>query len=107
MNYLKFIPLDPISISPHLCLCISGGFIQDTNKENLWLNFGLDDKVMDYYFMNWQEDYYKAGFFDSFMDAFNLKSYDEKLQEYRNTFRRNKKVSKGYGKILAYLIASR
>lgn len=107
LNNLRFIPLDPISISPHLCLCISGGFIQDTFKEHFWLNFGLDDKVMDYYFMNWQEDYYKAGFFDSFMDAFNLKSYDGKLQEYRNAFKRNKKASKGFGKVLAYLLASR
>jgi len=107
LNNLKFIPLDPISISPHLCLCISGGFIQDTYKENFWLNFGLDDKVMDYYFMNWQDDYYKAGFFDSFMDAFNLKSYEGKIQEYKNAFKKNKKTAKGYGKILAYLVASR
>jgi len=107
LNNLKFIPLDPISISPHLCLCISGGFIQDTNKENFWLNFGLDDKVMDYYFMNWQEDYYRASFIDSFMDAFNLKTYDEKLNEYKNAFKRNKRLSKGFGKMLAYFLASR
>jgi hypothetical protein len=107
VNNLRFIPLDPISISPHLCLCVSGGFIQDSFKENFWLNFGLDYKVMDYYFMNWQEDYYKAGFVDSFMDAFNLKSYEGKLQEYKHAFKKNKKASKGFGKMLAYLLASR
>lgn len=107
LSFIKFIPLDPISISPHLCLCVSGGFIQDSYKENFWLNFGLDDKVMDYYFLNWQEDYYRPGFLDTFLDTFNLKSFEAKLQEYKHAFKKNKRLAKGYGKLLAYLLASR
>jgi len=107
LNFLKFVPLDPVTISPHLCLCISGGFLQDPLKENFWLNFGLDEKTCDYYFLNWQEESYKAGFFDSFMDAFSLHGYNSKLREYKDAFRKSKKHAKGFGKMLAYLLASR
>ena len=107
LNFIKFTPLDPISISPHLCLCISGGFIQDIYKENFWLNFGLDDKIMDYYFFNWQEDYYKSGLLNTFLDVLNLKSQEGKITEYKTAFRKNKKMSKGFGRVLAYIIASR
>jgi hypothetical protein len=102
---IKFIPFDPLKISTHICLCISGGLINDFYKEKKFTNITIKDNHIDYYFYDWQEDPSSSLLKDIFV--FLKSQFQPQEHKEMHYVRKNKKLAKVYGKILAYIIASR
>lgn len=113
-DVVKFIPFDPINISTHIAICINGHFLEG-DIENIWQDFTLDEKRMDYYFFQWlnNDSHYKDK--NLLKDTFlfiknfnkNLSIEEMRLKENKSLIKRNKEAAKAHGKLLAYIIASR
>ena len=112
LSNLKFFPFDPINISTHICISINGHILEG-EIEKMWNNFTINEKSVDHYFFHWIENIVDdKGFFSE--GIWQIKKIqtgftDEEMRENNNKqiFRKNKANSKIFGKILAYLIASR
>jgi hypothetical protein len=102
---IKFIPFDPLKISTHICLCISGGLINDFYKEKRFTNMTIKDNHIDYYFYDWQENSSHNLLKDMFI--FLKSQFQPNEHKEMHYVRRHKTLAKMYGKILAYIIASR
>ena len=119
LNNLTIQPLEPFNSYTNICICISGYFLPQNSKfENIWENLLLTKNNMDYYYYNWQDEdnFYKTGiakntigylqhFFDqnSTQKAYSEINDDNMYKMVKN----NKRISKLYGKFLAYIIASK
>ena len=122
MKDVKFIPFDPINISTHICICLNGHFLGENNL-NLWEDFTINEKSMDYYFYQWHSgddssssmNILRKSFKDEvalFVKSFNSKDYDFNLFQLREKKAKdylliNKAKAKLAGKFLALTIASR
>ena len=126
-NYLDNLTLNNLTIQPHepfnsytnICICISGFFLPENQKfENIFENILLTKKNIDYYYYNWQDDdnFYKTGIAKNtigylqnfFSQNSSQKNYSDINDE--NIYKMvkiNKKISKLYGKFLAYIISSK
>ena len=112
LSDLKFVPFDPINISTHICISINGHILEG-DIEKMWSNFTINEKSVDHYFFRWIENISdNKGFFSDMVSYFKkiqsgISDEEEKENNKRLTFRKNKEISKIYGKILAYILASR
>jgi len=126
-NYLDNLTLNNLTIQPHepfnsyinLCICISGFFLpENKNFENIFENILLTKKNIDYYYYNWQDDdnFYKTGIAKNtigylqnfFSQNSSQKAYSDINDEnIHKMVKINKKISKLYGKFLAYIISSK
>jgi len=112
LHCLKLVPFDPINISSHICICINGHFLEG-DIDKLWRSFTINEKSVDYYFFHWLEENKNNGnfFTDARIQLERIKhnlTYDEaKAYNKKEIFKRNKYISKVFGKILAYIIATR
>jgi hypothetical protein len=105
ITHIKFIPFDPLKISTHICLCISGGLLNDYFKEKRFTNITIKDNHIDYYYYDWQENLEYNIIKDVFV--FLKSQFNPGEHKDMHYIRKNKKLAKVYGKILAYIIASR
>ena len=118
---LNFSFCDYFNISSHICICINGLFSEENSKipiKNIFDNLIINKKNLDYYFYNWQNDtnFYKTNITKntiSFLSNFlfskeNKKEFKEINNENQNKMiKNNKKISKIFGKFLAYILSSR
>ena len=119
ISNLRIIPHDPFNISTHVCLCIYGIFYPDESKipiKNIWTNLTGDKRNVDFYFYNWQneDNFYKTNLTKNVlgyaMHFFSKNSVDyaqvnrENMQKMTTN---NRKISKVYGKFLAYILVTR
>ncbi len=119
LNNLSIQPLEPFNSYTNICICISGYFLPQNSKfENIWENLLLTKNNMDYYYYNWQDEdnFYKTGiakntigYLQHFFDQnSSQKAYSEINDENMyKMVKNNKRISKLYGKFLAYIIASK
>lgn len=120
LNNLKIIPHDLFNISTHICLCVYGIFYPDQSTipiKNIWNNLTGDKRNVDFYFYNWQneDNFYKTNVTKNvvnFMYNFVAKKGDTNYKETNKENRQkmitnNKKISKIYGKFLAFILATR
>lgn len=107
----KLIPYDPLNISTHICICINGHLLEG-DLEKVWKGFTINEKSVDYYFLHWREE----SKFDNFLsDAMiflnklknNISTEQAREENQKQIFRKNKVLSKIFGKILAYILATR
>lgn len=109
---LLLFPTNPISISIHICICINGIFMNgdlDINDSHMWYNIITKDKTVDYYVYNWQNEDNMS--LDNGNMVTNMLTFVKNTALMQNAddniIRYNKKMSKKFGKLLAYIIASR
>lgn len=116
---LQIVPQDFYKISTHICLCIYG-LIQpehiDNLSKNILINLIGKQRNVDFFFYNWQnkDNFYKTnvtknivGFLSNFISK-NKVNYEQVNKENIEKMKKNnKKISKFYGKLLAYIIISR
>lgn len=115
LQNLKITPFDPINTSTHICLCINGDLFDDLSSNNFWQNFTINDKSLDYYFFDWQTNNLRGTATKTLKELLlfiknlnTLLTMDEiKINNNKQIFQKNKKLAKIFGKILAYIIASR
>lgn len=120
MNNLKIIPHDLYNISTHICLCVYGIFYPDQSTipiKNIWNNLTGDKRNVDFYFYNWQneDNFYKTNvaknvvnFMWNFVSKKGDTNYKETNKEnMQKMITNNRKISKIYGKFLAYILATR
>jgi hypothetical protein len=107
----KLIPYDPINISTHICICINGHLLEG-DIEKIWKGFTINEKSVDYYFLHWREESKYDNFLSDAMIFLNklknnLSTEQAREENQKQIFRKNKALSKIFGKILAYIIATR
>lgn len=119
ISNLRIIPHDPFNISTHVCLCIYGIFYPDESKipiKNIWTNLTGDKRNVDFYFYNWQneDNFYKTNVTKNVlgyaMHFFSKNSVDYEQVNRENMKKmttNNRKISKVYGKFLAYILVTR
>jgi hypothetical protein len=120
LNISTLTPYDTLNYNNHVCIIIPGYISQGHNNHNQWENFIIDyDIYVDFYFYVWES---KSGMkvvkdilrflgglsltllTRNFLKVFNAyKTYQHK----NNLFARTIEISKYFGKLLAYLIASK
>lgn len=119
---LQIIPSDPFSISPHICICIYGKFYPVKEKvklKNIW-NTILNDKKVDFYFFDWQNEDnffqtsdfqkmtgYVKGYFNSFISNKKIDLGQVEKETVGKEIQKNIEISEFYGKLLAYILVSR
>jgi hypothetical protein len=118
---LNFSFCDSFNISPHIYLCINGLFFENNSKipiKNIFENLFTNKRNLDFYFYNWQDssNFYKTNITKNTISYLtNFFSKENKKKEFKEInnenqnkmINNNKKISKIFGKFLAYILSSR
>lgn len=120
LNNISLIPLDPFSISTHICLCVYGLFYPNQSSlpmKNIWSNLIKDKRNVEFYTFNWQDEsnFYKTGVTKNVVGFISKLFSNEPKKQYGDINKENmtqmilnnKKLSKFYGRFLAYVLLSR
>lgn len=105
-------PTNLVGISFHICICVNGIFMNEDlpiNDINMWYKINSKDKTVDYYVYNWQnEDNISLGNGNMVSNMISFVKNTALMQNSDETIiKDNKKMSKKFGKLLAYIITSR